>query len=238
GFPVFAMNWTDPRNNELTEGFKEKGFLPEAFINLLAVLGWNDGSEKEIFSMEELIESFSIDRVHKSGAKFDFEKAKWFNQEWIKQLPVETYAATIETILTEKNINITDNNYFTKVLKLVKDRCVLLPDFYEQAGYFFKSPEQIDTTSIIPKWNENKTSFFKEYCDILFSIPEWNAVAIENCFKELAEVKSIKPGELQLPMRIMLVGGKYGPGVFDIAYMIGKEATIQRINKAITDINV
>jgi len=237
GFPVFAMNWTDPRNNELTEGFKEKGFLPEAFINLLAVLGWNDGSEKEIFSMEELIESFSIDRVHKSGAKFDFEKAKWFNHEWIKLLPVETYAATIKTILTEKNINITDKDYFTQVLELVKDRCVLLPDFYEQAGYFFKSPEQIDTASILPKWNESKTAFFKGYCDSLFSLPEWNVVAIENSFKELATAKGIKPGELQLPMRIMLVGGKYGPGVFDIANMIGKDTTIQRINKALIDIN-
>lgn len=237
GFPVFAMNWTDPTNNEITEGFKEKGFLPEAFINLLAVLGWNDGTEKEIFSMEELIENFSIDRVHKSGAKFDFEKAKWFNQEWIKQLPTKSYATIVRKILAEKNISISDEVFFEKVLELVKDRCVLLTDFYEQAGYFFEAPQQIDTASILPKWNEDKAAFFEAFCINLASLNEWSTHAIENNFKELATAKAIKPGELQLPMRIMLVGGKYGPGVFDIASMIGKEATIQRINKALTDIN-
>lgn len=237
GFPVFAMNWTDPRNNEFTEGFKEKGFLSEAFINLLAVLGWNDGSEKEIFSMEELIENFSIERVHKSGAKFDFEKAKWFNQEWIKQLPTKKYAHTVQKILADKNIHVTDELYFEKVLELVKDRCVLLTDFYEQAGYFFDAPKQIDTASILPKWNDAKTAFFEEFCTSLSLLAEWNVATIENNFKELATAKTIKPGELQLPMRIMLVGGKYGPGVFDIASMIGKDETIQRIKKALTDIN-
>lgn len=237
GFPVFAMNWTDPKNNEITEGFKEKGFLPEAFINLLAVLGWNDGTEKEIFSMEELIENFSIDRVHKSGAKFDFEKAKWFNQEWIKQLPAKAYETTVQKILADKNIIISDEVYFEKVLELVKDRCVLLTDFYEQAGYFFEAPQHKDTASILPKWNEDKAAFFEAFCINLASLIEWSTNAIENSFKELATAKGIKPGELQLPMRIMLVGGKFGPGVFDIASMIGKEATIQRINKALTDIN-
>lgn len=237
GFPVFAMNWTDPTSNEMTEGFKEKGFLPEAFINLLAVLGWNDGTEKEIFSMEELIESFSIDRVHKSGAKFDFEKAKWFNQEWIKQLPTKAYSTIVQKILAEKNILISDEVYFEKVLELVKDRCVLLTDFYEQAGYYFEAPQQIDTASILPKWNEDKAAFFEVLCINLASLTEWSTHAIENSFKELATAKAIKPGELQLPMRIMLVGGKFGPGVFDIASMIGKDATIQRINKALTDIN-
>ena len=237
GFPVFAMNWTDPTSNEITEGFKEKGFLPEAFINLLAVLGWNDGTEKEIFSMEELIESFSIDRVHKSGAKFDFEKAKWFNQEWIKLLPAKAYATIVQKILAEKNIPISDEVYFEKVLELVKDRCVLLTDFYEQTSYFFEAPQQIDTASILPKWNEDKAAFFEAFCINLASMAEWSTLAIENSFKELATAKAIKPGELQLPMRIMLVGGKFGPGVFDIASMIGKDATIQRINKALTHIN-
>jgi glutamyl-tRNA synthetase len=237
GFPVFAMNWTDPTNNEITEGFKEKGFLPEAFINLLAVLGWNDGTEKEIFSMEELIDNFSMDRVHKSGAKFDFEKAKWFNQEWIKQLPAKAYATIVRKILADKNITISDEVYFEKVLELVKDRCVLLTDFYEQASYFFEAPQQIDTASILPKWNEDKAAFFEAFCINLASMAEWSTLAIENSFKELATAKAIKPGELQLPMRIMLVGGKFGPGVFDIASMIGKDATIQRINKALTHIN-
>jgi len=237
GFPVFAMNWTDPRSNEFTEGFKEKGFLPQAFINLLAVLGWNDGSEKEIFTMDELIESFSMERVHKSGAKFDFEKAKWFNQEWIKQVPIGEYASTVTEILNAKGIQIGNHSYFEKVLELVKDRCALLSDFYEQGGYFFRAPEQIDTASILPKWSEAKTAFFEELSTLLAASSDWNAPAIEDCFKELATAKAIKPGELQLPMRIMLVGAKYGPGVFDIASMIGKDATIQRINQALISIN-
>jgi glutamyl-tRNA synthetase len=237
GFPVFAMNWTDPRSNEFTEGFKEKGFLPQAFINLLAVLGWNDGTEKEIFTMDELIESFSMERVHKSGAKFDFEKAKWFNQEWIKQVPISEYTSAVAQILTTKGIQIDNDSYFEEVLELVKDRCALLTDFYEQAGYFFKAPEQIDTASILPKWSEAKTAFFKELTTLLATCPEWKPLAIEQIFKELATEKTIKPGELQLPMRIMLVGAKYGPGVFDIASMIGKDATIQRINQALISIN-
>ena len=113
----------------------------------------------------------------------------------------------------------------------------MLTDFYEQAGYFFVAPQQIDTASILPKWNEDKAAFFEAFCINLSSLTEWSTHAIENSFKELATAKGIKPGELQLPMRIMLVGGKFGPGVFDIASMIGKEATIQRINKALTDIN-
>ena len=143
GFPVFAMNWpqapaeTDPKTNELTEGFKEKGFLPEAFINLLALLGWNAGTEQELFTKEELIEKFSIDRVHSGGAKFDYEKAKWFNHEWIKKLPVDSYKLLVKEIFVSKGITVSDETYFDKVIDLVKDRCTLIPDFYEQGSLFF-----------------------------------------------------------------------------------------------------
>ena len=122
GFPVFAMNWTDPKTGELTEGFKEKGFLPEAFINLLAVLGWNDGSAQEIFSLDELIRKFSMDRVHSAGAKFDYEKAKWFNQEWIKKLAPEELTKRVKKILVLKGLAINDDKQLQKVVELVKDR--------------------------------------------------------------------------------------------------------------------
>ncbi|RYY71335.1 MAG: glutamate--tRNA ligase [Chitinophagaceae bacterium] len=237
GFPVFAMNWTDNNKNEFTEGFKERGFLPEAFINLLAVLGWNDGTEQELFSLEELVEKFSIDRVHKAGAKFDFEKAKWFNHEWIKKLSVEKYAAIVKEDLTSKGIIIQDDSYFIKVLELVKDRCSLLTDFYEQAGYFFKSPENWDTEAVKPKWSVAKNTFFQEFCDQLSASESFDTSSIETSFKELAAAHSIKPGELQLPMRIMLVGGKFGPAVFEIAAHIGKQETINRIKKALTIFN-
>ena len=237
GFPVFAMNWTDAKTNELTEGFKEKGFLPEAFINLLAVLGWNDGTEQEIFSLDELIEKFSIERVHKAGAKFDFEKAKWFNHEWIKKLTVENYQPLVKVLFLSKGITVADDIYIKEVLKLVKDRCTLLTDFYDQAAYFFKAPQAWDTDAVKPKWNDAKTDFFKDYCKKLNAVENWEMNVLENEFKKLSIEKNIKPGELQLPMRIMLVGAKFGPPVFIIAATIGKEETIARIEKALTIFN-
>lgn len=233
GFPVFAMNWTDPATGELVEGFKEKGFLPGAFLNLLAVLGWNDGSGQEIYSLEELINRFSMDRVHKAGAKFDFEKARWFNHEWIKKVPVEEYMDLVKSLFSSKGISINNEAYFKTVLELVKDRCTLIPDFYEQAAYFFIAPQQLDIAAVKPKWTEAKHAFFEDYCSILEDIGHWDLATIEERFKTLATEKNIKPGELQLPMRIMLVGGKFGPAVFEIAALIGKNDTIARIKKAL-----
>ena len=140
GFPVFAMNWIDPATKELTEGFKEKGFLPEAFINMLAMLGWNDGTEQEIFSLDELIEKFSIERVHKAGAKFDYEKAKWFNHEWIKISPVTRLRPDVKNILQAKGITVEDDNYLDRVIALVKDRCTLLQIFTTRHISFFIVP--------------------------------------------------------------------------------------------------
>jgi glutamyl-tRNA synthetase len=233
GFPVFAMTWTDPKTGEVTEGFRERGFLPEAFVNMLAMLGWNDGTEQEIFSLEELIEKFSIEKVHKGGAKFDFEKAKWFNHEWIKRSHVAIYKDQVKKIFEEKGLHISDDAYFEKVLSLVKDRCTLLTDFWEHSYFFFKTPKEYNTAPIQVKWNDDKRNFFKIFSTSLTSIGNWNATTIETSFKQLAEQASIKPGELQLPLRIMLVGDKFGPGVFNIAEVLGKEETIGRIESAL-----
>ena len=239
GFPVFAMNWpqapvgSDNKTNELTEGFKERGFLPEAFINLLAVLGWNDGTEQEIFSMEELIEKFSVERVHKAGAKFDFEKAKWFNQEWIKKLPVTNYRSRLKEIFEAKSIAINDEAYFTKVLELVKERCTLLTDFYEQAIFFFVTPVTYDEAAVKPKWDAAKQEYFNDLIIACNNTPGWTTESIEAAFKDLATEKNIKPGELQMLLRVMLVGTKMGPGVFVIAEAIGHTETVSRIEKAL-----
>ena len=232
GFPVFAMNWQDSKTNELTEGFKERGFLPEAFINLLAVLGWNDGTEQEIFSMDELIEKFSIDKVHKAGAKFDFEKAKWFNQEWIKKLPVSNYLPRVKEIFEQKGIVINDENHFAKILELVKERCTLLPDFFDQAVFFYQTPVTYDETSVKPKWDDAKQDFFTAFTTSCNNIADWDVISIETAFKNLATEKNIKVGELQMILRVMLVGSKMGPGVFVIAETIGLAETINRIEKA------
>jgi len=229
GFPVFAMNWTDPRTNDFTEGFREKGFLPQAFVNMLAMLGWNDGTEQEIFTLDELVEKFSMDRVHKGGAKFDYEKAKWYNHEWLKKLPVSAYSEQVKKIFEDNGITVTDNNQFEKVLELVKDRCTLLNDFVQQASFFFKAPVDIDTAAVKAKWDDRKKQFFAELIRAFELATLWSHDELEKNFKEMAAAHQLKPGELMLPLRIMLVGGKFGPGVFDIASIIGKDATVKRI---------
>ena len=234
GFPVYAMDWIDPTTKDITKGFKELGFLPEAFINLLAVLGWNDGTEQEIFSIEELIAKFSIERVHKAGAKFDFEKAKWFNHEWIKKLNVNNYAGRVKDIFEQNGVTINDETYLKKVMELVKERCTLLPDFFTQGSFFFKAPNTIDTTAIKPKWDDKKNLFFIELIKAWKLSTLWEATDLEITFKEIAAANQLKTGELMLPLRIMLVGGKFGPGVFEISAAIGKEATLTRIEHTLS----
>ena len=284
GFPVFAMNWTDPATGQINKGFREMGFLPEAFINLLAVLGWNDGSGQELFTIDELVEKFSLDRVHKGGAKFDFEKAKWFNHEWIKRLPVSAYqdqvigffqAAGIDP-LGAGNTNIPDagpatalgtvapiseiapgitgpasiptydetpalspqEEKFQQILTLVKDRCHLLTEFVQHAGFFFQAPDaaNIDLSPVKPKWSDAKQTFFVEWIRRLQLLKTADAPTLEKEFKEMAAAAAIKPGDLLLPLRLMLVGAKFGPGVFDITALLGPEETISRITAVLTQL--
>lgn len=232
GFPVFAMNWTDPKTGDLTEGFRERGFLPQAFVNMLALLGWNDGSGQEIFAMDELVDRFAIDRVHKGGARFDFEKAKWFNQEWIRKLSTEALLPHVQQVFSHKGIKASDTQLL-RVIPMVKDRCTLLGDFAEQAGFFFNTPTQYDLPAVQPKWNQAKHSFFEQWSVTLDGFASWESTALETSFKAAAETAGIKTGELLLPLRVMLVGGKFGPPVFEIAAFIGREETIHRIQRAL-----
>jgi glutamyl-tRNA synthetase len=245
GFPVFAMNWHDRKSGELTEGFRERGFLPEAFVNMLAMLGWNDGTEQELFSLEELAERFSMERVHSAGAKFDFEKAKWFNHEWMKRIDNEK--AGIELLKQyqdhlQKNSGLLPDaspelfERCTRIAELVKDRCTFLNDLWAQASFFFVAPSTLDLDAVKPKWNEAKAKFFIDFQKELESLPDWSSAFIEAAFKNFATSCNIKPGELQLPLRVMLVGGKFGPPVFDIAEIIGREETIKRIHTALTQL--
>lgn len=236
GFPVFAMDWMDPRTNEQTTGFKERGFLPEAFINMLAMLGWNDGTGQELFTLNELVEKFSMDRVHKGGAKFDYEKAKWFNHEWIKKEPIEKYKAQVAGLFKDAGIATGDDAKFEKVLALVKDRCTFLNDFVQQSSFFFQSPATIDVDAIKPKWDDKKNLFFNELIRTYELATLWEHDDLEKTFKESAAANQIKPGDLMLPFRIMLVGGKFGPGVFDIAAIIGKEETVARIQNTLREL--
>ena len=235
GFPVYAMNWTDPKTGDLTPGFRELGFLPAAFINLLAMLGWNDGTGQEIFTLNQLVEKFSMDRVSKAGAKFDFEKAKWFNAEWIKKLNAEDLKESVAKVLGSQGITAAGDKLL-KVIELVKDRCVLLTDFAAQAGYFFAPPAQYDLNAVKPKWTDAKTDFFKQLA-IQFETAAWDATELETLFKNFAAENDFKIGDVMLPLRIMLVGGKFGPHVFDIAALLGKDETIARIHAALQAFN-
>jgi glutamyl-tRNA synthetase len=235
GFPVYAMNWTDPKNGDLTQGFRELGFLPEAFVNLLALLGWNNGTDQEIFTLDELVNQFSMDRISKAGAQFDFEKAKWFNHEWIKQSSATDLEPAVIPVFRQNDISAENHPQLAKIIDLVKDRCTLLTDFYEHAVYFFQKPTEsnIDWPSFQPKWNDAKTDFFIAFIQKTLEIENWEAAAIEASFKALAAEKAIKIGEVMLPFRIMLVGGKFGPAVFDIAAVLGSEETIERLELAL-----
>jgi glutamyl-tRNA synthetase len=188
--------------------------------------------------MDELIAGFSLDRVHKGGAKFDYEKAKWFNAEWIKKTENEKLAPLVRPYFDEAKIEIHDPAYLVKVIGLVKERCHLLPEFVAQSSFFFEAPAQIDTASIAPKWEEKKQCFFDELATLykrkieagIITAP---ALELETEFKELVAKHALKPGELMLPFRIMLVGGKFGPGVFEIVEAIELKDTVARIEKSL-----
>lgn len=231
GFPIFAMNWTDTAKNEFNEGFRERGFLPEAFVNLLALMGWNPGTEQEILSLGDMCAIFSLERVHSAGAQFDYEKAKWYNHEWMKKVSAKRLLPDVNKVLESLEALPENEELLTKVIEMVQDRCTLLSDFQLQAAYFFATPAHIDTDSIRPKWDEKKNLFFTELTRTLELTQFWEKETIEKEFKEIASVNDLKPGDLMLPFRIMLVGGKFGPGVFDIATIIGKEETVERIKR-------
>jgi glutamyl-tRNA synthetase len=230
GIPIFAMDWKDAEG-ETIRGFRETGFLPEAFLNILALLGWNDGTEQELFSLEELLRQFSIERVHKNGAKFNYDKAIWFNHEWIKKSSPERLAVDFSRVLADRGIQVKDTAYLDRLIVLLKDRCNLTGDFYEQAKFFFVPPKQWDFAAVKPKWTPEKESFFKQYIIQLEGLHPWDAAQLELGFKELAAEKKIKAGELQLPFRIMLVGEKTGPPVFEIASCLGRHETSERIER-------
>ena len=233
GFPVYAMNWLDPKTGTTTKGFREMGFLPEAFVNLLAVLGWNDGSDQELFALNELVEKFSVDRISKAGAKFDFEKAKWFNHEWIKRSGNNTLLPQLNSLLADNGIHGTDEKYLTEVLDLVKDRLTFIPDFWDQAAFFFQRPQNYDLQAVLPKWNNEKTAFFQDITDKLEMFEPWHSAELESFYKLAIQASGMKLGELMLPFRIMLVGGKFGPHVFDIAALLGREETVVRMKKGL-----
>lgn len=233
GFPVFAMDWKDPGDGSVTHGFKERGFLPEAFVNMLALLGWSSGTEQEIFSLQELCESFTLERVHKGGARFDFEKAKWYNQQHLLKTDKEDLAQLARPWFEKEGLNPAPEKLVAGI-GMIKERCQLLPDLVEQSHFLFRNPEHLDIDTLRSKWKPELTSFFTEWLAQLNQIDEADIHSWEASLGSLAEEKELKKGAVMLPLRIMLVGGKFGPGVPEIMTFIGKESVTERIKYALS----
>jgi glutamyl-tRNA synthetase len=235
GFPVFPLHWTDPKTGEVSSGYRESGYLPDAFINMLALLGWNAGTEQEIFSIDELIQSFSIERVGKSGAKYDPEKARWFNHHYMAALPDKELANHLLSILKEKGI-IETPQHATRVCALIKERVVLLPDLWEQSWFFFQAPETYDEKVIQKIWKSDSRGILRVFMKKLLEVNPFIAPEIEASAKELINETGIGMGQLMMPFRLTIVGTNAGPGMFEMAELIGKEQILERLRLGVEKI--
>ena len=232
GFPVFPMKWTDPKSGEVSSGYKESGYFPEAFINILAFMGWNPGTEEEIFSIEELIKSFSFDRVGKSGAKFDPEKAKWFNHKYLMAKSDIEVAVEFSEVIKEKSVEITIDK-LQKLVSLVKDRVNFVYEIWDQLSFFFEAPEQYDEKTVKKKWKDNTGNILSNLIPELEAISEFNTKNIDQILHDFMEKNEVPAGQLMIALRISLVGAGKGPDLKEIMAFLGKEETISRIKKAI-----
>ena len=233
GFPVFPLEWTNPETGEISRGYREAGYFPEAFINMLAFLGWNPGTEQEIFSMEELIDAFSLERVVKAGSRFDPEKAKWFNQQYLRKKSDEELAELIYPILKEKGVK-AERSFVTKVVHLVKERVFFVKELWDQSWFFFQAPEEYDEKIVKKRWKENTPDLLEELLDMLKNADSFFTENLEKLTMDWIEKKELNIGQVLNPLRLCLVGKSMGPHVFDIMGMLGKEETLARIKKAIS----
>jgi glutamyl-tRNA synthetase len=232
GFPVFPLAWTQPDTGEISSGYRESGYFPEAFINILALLGWNPGTEQEIFSMDELIKAFSLERIVKAGSRFDPGKAKWFNHQYLVKKSGDELAAWFTGELEQRDLGY-DSSYISKALDLVKGRAFLLTDLWEQAWFFFQSPSSYDEKVIRKVWKDDIASLLRDLSSSLASVEPFTAGEIEPVLKNLTESREIGFGKLMNPLRLSLVGSNIGPGLMDIMEVLGKEEVLQRINRAL-----
>lgn len=231
GFPVFPLSWKDEESGEVYDGYRERGFIPAAFINMLAFLGWNPGTEQEIFSLPELIEAFSIERVGKSGAKFDFEKAKWFNHQYIMRMDNHELAKQILPQLKEKTYT-TDLDYVSQVCGLIKERCYFVSEIVETGYYFFEDIKKYDFKAIENKWNDDIANHFSNISLLLSNLSTFNSSSTEETVKDYMNQNNLKMGQVLPIFRIALAGTMQGPPVFEMMELLGKEKTIHRLNIA------
>jgi glutamyl-tRNA synthetase len=232
GFPVFPLEWKT--EDTISSGYREKGFLPEAVVNFLALLGWNDGTDKEIYTLEELVEAFDLNRVHKAGAKFDPEKNKWFNHQYLIKQKDEDLAKAFTPILNEKGITI-DAITVTKIVSLIKERANFVSEFWELSDFFFIAPTAYDEKAT-KNWKAETPALMQDLITIIEDITDFTSVNIETIVKEWMTKNEIGMGKVMQAFRLSLVGALKGPHLFDIVELIGKQETISRIQTANTSL--
>lgn len=240
GFPVFPLEWHDPKSGEISSGYREAGYLPEAVINFLALLGWNPGDDTEIMSMDELIQKFSFDRCSRSGAKFDFEKGKWFNHHYLQQIDNEKLAQMFIPVLKSEGVD-TDkftSEYITRVVALVKDRINFVKDLWAQSKFFFVEPVDYDAKAVKKRWSEQMPLILSDLIDILKSIEDFSSASQEQIVLAWIAEHGYHLGNVMNAFRLTVVGECKGPHMFDITELLGKEETIRRIELGIERIKL
>lgn len=232
GFPVFPLQWQDPKTGEISSGYRESGYLPEAVVNFLALLGWNPGNDQEVMSMEELIERFDLAHCSKSGAKFDYEKGKWFNHQYIQQKDNKEIARLFMPVLESHGVK-ADIDYVEKVVGMMKDRVSFVKDLWEVSSFFFVAPAAYDEKTRKKRWKEDSAVQLAELVEVLRSREPFDIEGTENEVKAWIENKGYHLGNIMNATRLALVGEGKGPHIFDITEALGKEESIRRIQRAI-----
>lgn len=232
GFPVFPLEWHDPKTGDVSSGYRESGYFPEAVVNFLALLGWNPGTEQELFSIDELVEQFDIHKCSKSGAKFDFQKGIWFNHEYILRKSNEEIANLFAPIVANNGVDETMER-ITLVVSMMKDRVSFVKELWPLCSFFFIAPTEYDAKTVKKRWKEDSAKVMGELADVLESIDNFSIEGQEPVVMKWVEDKGYKLGDVMNAFRLALVGIGKGPGMFDISAFLGKEETLRRLRKAI-----
>ena len=239
GFPVVPLDWNDPKSGERSSGYREAGYLPQAVVNFLALLGWNPGDDREIFSMDELIKEFSIDHCSRKGAKFDFEKGKWFNHEYLMNMDDRELAQLFKPILATHGVNVADfsDEYITRVVSLVKSRINFVGDLWDQASFFFVRPETYSEKDIRKRWKPETPELMRQLAKLL-ETTDMNSQACEAVVMDWIDKSGFHKGNVMNAFRLTVVGECRGPHMFDIAELLGREETLARLNAGIENIQL
>jgi len=228
GFPVFPLQWCDPKTGEISSGYRETGYLPEALLNFLALLGWNPGDDREILSMKELIDLFSLEKCSKNGAKFDYKKAEWFNHQYIQLKSNEALAELFLPILKEKGITASWDKV-VKIVGLIKERVHFTTELWNQSAFFFTAPDAYDEKTVSKRWKKDSPEKMQALISVLQTVDDFSASATEAAVMSWIESNGYSTGEIMNAFRLALVGESKGPHIFDITEIIGKEETIKRL---------